>query len=86
MRSDVVCRLVIKLHDKTGNLVAHCLLPYKFIVYANANDNGTGLHRLAPAEGPMSGGRTILLSGINFPHPSQQMVYAKFGSVVVTTV
>jgi len=148
MRSDAACRLILKLHDETGNLVAHCLLPDKFIVKANGHDNSndTGvyeprvhtesrqqnlwsgfpvpnppsvpilecripelptnvhpvpvnhhphfslnyptsvLHRLAPAEGPMSGGQTIFLSGINLPQPSQQVVYARFGNVVVTTV
>ena len=44
------------------------------------------LRRLAPAEGPMSGGQTILLLGSNFPPPLQQIVYARFGNVPVATV
>jgi len=52
----------------------------------NPNHSASVLYRLAPAGGPMSGGQTIFLSGINFPQPYQQMVYARFGSVVVTTV
>ena len=142
IRSDAARRLILKLHDESDNLVAHSLLPYKFVVKANGNPPGVvysgtqehataqhqtqrpvfpvpnqppapitrspvaamNLHfvpatqhvqpnsnlsasilqRLAPAEGPLSGGPTILLSGINFPH--QQMVYARFGSVVVPTV
>ena len=52
----------------------------------NSNPSATVLQRLAPAEGPVSGGPTILLSGINFPPPYQQMVYARFGAVVVPTV
>jgi hypothetical protein len=150
-RSDTPCRLILKLHDENGNLVAHSLLPYKFIVIANGNHTGSSandcgprvrtaaaaarqqvpragfplpnpspmpildarspeppagfrpisvnqqpqldsnypapvLQRLAPAEGPTSGGPTILLSGINFPQPPQQMVYARFGAVAVPTV
>ena len=52
----------------------------------NANLSVSILQRLAPAEGPVSGGPTILLSGINFPPPYQQVVYARFGSVAVPTV
>ena len=52
----------------------------------NSNISVSILQRLAPAEGPVSGGPTILLSGINFPPPYQQVVYARFGSVVVPTV
>ena len=144
IRSDAVCRLKVKLHDEFGHPVAHCLLPYQFIVKANSNSVSDDepqapieaqqqtlclgfpgsnslsasvwelrspkppasfhplainqhsqpnsnylpslLQRLAPAEGLISGGPTILLSGVNFPSPSQQIVYAKFGSVVVPTV
>ena len=144
-RFDIARRLILKLHDESDNLVAHCFLPYKFVVRANGNDPGgyyetqehttaqqqtlfsafpvpnpapvletrspvvpipmhfhpvpvnqhlqsnpilsaSILQRLAPAEGPVSGGPTILLSGINFPHPCQQIVYARFGGVVVPTV
>ena len=52
----------------------------------NANISVSILQRLAPAEGPVSGGPTILLSGINFPPPYQQVLYARFGSVAVPTV
>ena len=143
IRSDTAHRLILKLHDESDKLVAHCLLPYKFVVRANGNDTGVGysetqehtpaqqqtlgpvfpvpnqppaptrspvppmnfhfapasqhlqpnpnpsaaiLQRLAPAEGPVSGGPTIWLSGINFPPPNQQMLYARFGAVVVPTV
>src|SRR5258706_9390024 len=147
IRFDTARRLILKLHDGSDNLVAHCFLPYKFVVRANGNDPGVGyfetqeyttaqqqqtlmttfpvpnqppaptldtrppvaplnyhpvpvnqhlqpnpnfsasiLQRLAPAEGPVSGGPTILLSGINFPPPHQQVVYARFGAVVVPTV
>ena len=134
IRSDTAHRLILKLRDESDKLVAHCLLPYKFVVRANGNDTGVGyyetqqqivfpvpnqppapilepvapmnfhfipanqhfqpnsnspasiLQRLAPAEGPVSGGSTILLSGINFPPPHQQTVYARFGAVVVPTV
>ena len=144
--SDTTRRLILKLHDESDNLVAHSLLPYKFVVRANGDDTGVGysetparttaqqqaqwpvftvpnrppapnletrspvapvnfrfipanqhlqpnsnlsvsiLQRLAPAEGPVSGGPTIMLSGVNFPPPHQQMVYARFGAVVVPTV
>ena len=109
IRSDTARRLILKLHDESDNLVAHCFLPYKFVVRANGNDTGVDceipehatvqqqtqwhsnlsasiLQRLAPAEGPVSGGPTILLTGINFPPPYQQIVYARFGAVVVPTV
>ena len=52
----------------------------------NLNYPAPVLHRVSPAEGPMSGGQTILLSGTDFPQHPQQMVYARFGSVPVTTV
>ena len=52
----------------------------------NSNISASILQRPAPAEGPVSGGPTILLSGINFPPPYQQLVYARFGSVAVPTV
>jgi hypothetical protein len=143
IRSDTAHRLIIKLHDDSGNLVAQCSLRHKFTVKANGNKQGhIGYHgpparqqtqrptfpapypppapvlktrapvppmhihpasvnrhsqlnpnfsasilqRLAPTEGPISGGLTILLSGINFPLLSQQIIYARFGSVVVPTV
>jgi len=51
----------------------------------NPNFSASILQRLAPAEGPVSGGLNILLSGTNFPtHPYQ--LYARFGTVVVPTV
>jgi hypothetical protein len=65
------------------------LLPDKSIVMANSNHadyTSPVLQGLAPAEGPTNGGPTILLSGINFPQPLQQMVYARFGAVAVSTV
>jgi len=43
MHSDTAYRLIFKLHDETGNPVAHCLLPYKFIVFANGNGIGNGI-------------------------------------------
>ena len=52
----------------------------------NSNLSVPILQRLAPVDGPLSGGPTILLSGINFPPPYQQVVYARFGSVAVPTV
>ena len=55
-------------------------------VQPNSNLSASILQRLSPAEGPLSGGPTILLTGINFPPPHQQMVYARFGAVVVPTV
>ena len=138
--SNIICRLLLKLHDEFGNLVAHHFLPYKFIVIANGKKNAaivgcetpahtesrqqtiqpelhvpnlspapvpvirspdpltnfhpgpvnqhsdlaSVLHRLAPSEGPVSGGPTILLSGTNFP--SRPTIYARFGTVVVPTV
>jgi len=138
--SNVARRLILKLHNDSGDLVAHCIFPHKFIVTANGKHNtGVGyreppahtelrhkaiqpefpvpnpppapvseiwshfrpvsvheqpqinsnypdpdLHRFALSEGPVSGGPTILLSGTNFPSP--QMVYARFGTVVVPTV
>ena len=44
------------------------------------------LRRLAPADGPTSGGPIITILGINFPPPTQQIVYVKFGTVAVPTV
>jgi hypothetical protein len=144
--SDTAWRLIIRLHDESGYLVAQYLLPHRFFIKANGNDNGGGdgesrahiavrqqivrigcsvpnppsgpvweprappppashhpgsmdhysqfdsnniasvLRKLAPAEGPVSGGPTILLSGTNFPPPSQQVVYARFGTAVIPTV
>ena len=50
----------------------------------NSNYLASVLEMLAPSEGPLSGGPTILLSGTNFP--STRTVYARFGTVVVPTV
>jgi len=44
------------------------------------------LRRLAPADGPTSGGPIIAILGINFPLPTQQLVYVKFGTAAVPTV
>ena len=44
------------------------------------------LRRLAPADGPASGGPIIAILGINFPLPTQQLVFVKFGTVAVPTV
>ena len=44
------------------------------------------LRRLSPADGPASGGPMITILGINFPPPTQQIVYIKFGTVAVPTV
>ena len=148
IRCNTARRLIVKLHDKPGHLVAHCLLPYEFIVKANGN-GGRGvkprrtprqrtplselpplsplseflplpvpvletqspeppaslhsvslyqhsqrnsnhiapaLRKLAPADGPVSGGPTILISGINFPPPTQLIIYARFGTAVAPTV
>ena len=128
-------RLIIKLHDKAGRLVAHSRLPHEFIVKANGNcvrSNRRGAHttapqqalrpdrnlppvnsleptspeppassrrsqlnsshvdpvlrRLSPADGPTSGGPIITILGINFPPPTQQIIYVKFGTVAVPTV
>ena len=119
--SDTAYRLLIKLHDEDGDLVAHCRLPYEFIVKAHLNrvsnasnnrrrqalppglnlpsvtaleplslDNSSHmdpfLRRISPADGPTSGGMTILISGINFPPPTQQIVYVKFGNLAVPSV
>ena len=140
IHSNIICRVILRLHDESGHLVAHSLLPYKFIVTANGKqkaavvDYGTPahtasrqptiqpelhvpnpspahvpviqspdpltnfhpgpvdqhsniasvLHRLAPSEGPVSGGPIILLSGTDFP--SRPTIYARFGTVVVPTV
>ena len=132
---DTAYRLIVKLHDKAGRLVAHSPLPYEFIVKANGNcdRNGRrrahtsalqqalppglslppvnplepispeppassqhlqlnsihvdpGLRRLSPADGPTSGGPMITILGINFPPPTQQIIYVKFGTVAVPTV
>ena len=140
IHSNIVCRVILRLHDESGHLVAHYILPYKFIVTANGKQKAavvdcetpahtesrqqtiqpdlhvpnpspapvpviqspdpltnfppgpvnlhphlaSVLHRLAPSEGPVSGGPTILLSGTDFP--SQPTIYARFGTVVVPTV
>lgn len=49
------------------------------------NHSSATLERLAPTEGPVLGGLTILLSGTNFPSPPE-CIYAKFGSLVTPTV
>ena len=129
---DTAYRLIIKLHDKAGRLVAHSPLPYEFIVKANGNCVRNGrrrshtsalqqalppglnlppvnplepispqppansqhlqlnvdpvLRRLSPADGPTNGGPIITILGINFPPPTQQIIYVKFGTVAVPTV
>ena len=132
---DTVYRLMMKLHDEAGHLVARSLLQYEFIVKANGkcvsndrrrenapapqqalrpglnrpsvipldpisseppagsqrpqlNSSHTDpvLQRLSPAYGPVSGGPIIAILGINFPPPTQQHVYVKFGTVAVSTV
>ena len=40
IRFDTARRLILNLQDGSYNLVAHCLLPYKFVVRANGNDTG----------------------------------------------
>ena len=44
------------------------------------------LRRLFPADGPASGGTMIAIHGINFPPPTQQIIYVTFGNVAVPTV
>ena len=44
------------------------------------------LRRLSPADGPTIGGTIITILGINFLPPTQQIVFVKFGNVVVPTV
>ena len=132
---DTANRLIIKLHDEADHLVAHCSLPYEFVVKANGNcvrnsrrrvhtparqqalgldsnlpsvttlepispepsasTHGSQLNsshvdpvlrRLFPADGPASGGTMIAIHGINFPPPTQQIIYVKFGNVAVPTV
>jgi len=51
----------------------------------DTNHSSVVLERLAPSEGPVLGGLTILLSGVNFPSPPE-CIYAKFGSLVTPTV
>ena len=137
--SDTAGRLIVKLHDESGHLVAQSLLPYEFTVKGNGNGNGRTrthisvcqrtqrprpvpssapplearspellasshpvsvgepsqhisnyitpvLRKLSPADGPVSRGPIIIISGINFPPPDQQIIYARFGNVVVPTV
>ena len=43
--SDTAGRLVVKLRDESGHLVAQSLLPYAFVVKANSNCNGNGRTR-----------------------------------------
>ena len=52
----------------------------------NTNSIAPVLRKLSPVEGPVSGGPIIMISGINFPPPDQQIIYARFGNVVVPTV
>ena len=125
-------RLIIKLQDEADRLVAHCPLPYEFIVIPNGNRVRRQAHtparqqvvrpglnlpsitalepislepppstqrpqlnssyidpvlrRLSPADGPTSGGTIITILGINFPPPTQQIVYVKFGNLAAATV
>ena len=52
----------------------------------NSNYTEPVLQRLSPSYGPVSGGPIIAILGINFPPPTQQHVYVKFGTVAVSTV
>ena len=54
----------------------------------NSDHASPVLRKLSPADGPVSGGPTIIImiSGIDSPPPTQQIVYARFGNVVVPTV
>ena len=52
----------------------------------NSSHMDPALRRLFPADGPASGGTMIAILGINFPLPTQQIVYVKFGNVAVPTV
>ena len=129
---DTTYRLTVKLHDEAGHLVAHCPLPYDFIIKQNGNrvsnprrqahapaqqqvlrpgsnlpsvtslepilpdplassqldssHMGPVLQTLAPSKGPTSGGLIILISGINFPPPTHQSLYVKFGNLDANTV
>ena len=132
---DADYRLMIKLYDEAGDMVAQCPLPNEFIVNAHGNRVCNGkqrartpthqqvvgpssdlpsvtalglispqppastehsqvnsshtnpvLGRLFPADGPASGGTMIAIHGINFPPPTQQLVYVKFGNVAVLAV
>lgn len=134
-RFDADHRLIIKLHDEAGRLVAQCRLSNEFIVNAHGNRVCNGkqrahtptrqqavepgsdlpsvtvlepippeppastqhsqvnsshmdpvLGRLFPADGPASGGTMIAIHGINFPPPTQQIIYVKFGNVAVSAV
>ena len=51
----------------------------------DTNNSSTVLERLAPNEGPITGGHRVLLSGVNFP-PPPECIYARFGSLVTQTV
>src|SRR5258706_7332268 len=42
---DTAYRLIIRLHDEAGHLVAHCLLPYEFTVTVNGNCVRNGKQR-----------------------------------------
>ena len=132
---DTTYRLIIKLQDEADRLVAHCPLPYEFIVIPNGNRVSNArrqthtparqyalrpglnipsitalepispeppastpgsqlnlshmdpaLRRLSPADGPTSGGTIITILGVNFPPPTQQIVFVKFGNLAVPTV
>jgi hypothetical protein len=54
--------------------------------HSQLNSMDPALRKLSPANGPSSGGPTITIYGINFPPPSQQIIYVKFGDVAVPTV
>ena len=43
--SDTAGRLIVKLHDESGHLVAQSLLPYEFVVKPNSNCTGNGKTR-----------------------------------------
>ena len=43
--SDTAGRLIVKLHDESGHLVAQSLLPYEFVVKPNSNGAGNGRTR-----------------------------------------
>jgi hypothetical protein len=74
IRSDAACRLIVNLHDESGNLVAHCLVPDKFIIVSRIHNRGVvPLEKLKPAiqEQPFPG------TGNGTEEPERTWVRAK---------
>ena len=76
IHSNIICRLLLKLHDEFGNLVAHYILPYKFIVRANGKSIADAVDCEAPAHDESR--QQIIQPELHVPNPTPAPVLENF--------